>query len=358
MTELPYMDIGEQIIPDGVDWDDFRVFLEVVRAGSFNRAASKLKMTQPTVSRRLMRLETAIGVRLFDRDRRGPRLTYEGQRIFNDANAAQAALSRAATQATNAATRVQGDCKLFMGDGIASYWMTRFLTPFFTRYPNIELKLFGAYETAADKRELFDLHVHYHEPAELDPVAIRLGTMHFIPFASRDYLRIHGVPRDADDLGRHRLLDLAVYLADIGSWANWAREDANKHTALFTNLSACLGEAVRCGAGVALLPTYAPLVDDNFVPIEIGVRFQAPIFVSYQREAAKKWPVRATIDYLRNNVFDKKNMPWFRDSYAAPEPDWGRKFASLVKIAAEPDDSEGAPRETAPVQNRRVRLPE
>ncbi len=68
--------------------------------------------------------------------------------------------------------------------------------------------------------------------------------------------------------------------------------------------------------------------------------------------------MRATIDYLRNNVFDKKNMPWFRDSYAAPEPDWGRKFASLVKIAAEPDDGEGAPRETTPVQNRRVRLPD
>ncbi|HEY1633054.1 MAG TPA: LysR family transcriptional regulator [Rhizomicrobium sp.] len=359
MIELPYTEISEQIIPDGVDWDDFRVFLEVVRAGSFNRAAAKLKMTQPTVSRRLLRLETAIGVRLFDRDRRGPRLTYEGQRIFNDANAAQVALTRAATQASSAAARVEGDCKIFMGDGIASYWMTRFLAPFFTRYPNIELKLFGAYDTAADKREIFDLHVHYYEPAESDPVAIRLGTMHFIPFASRDYIRANGAPRNTDDLGRHRLLDLAVYLADMGSWASWSREDSDKHTVLFTNLSACLGEAVRYGAGIALLPTYAPLVDDNFVPLEIGVRFQAPIFVSYQREAAKKWPVRATIDFLRTNVFDKKNMPWFRDAYVSPSEDWPKKLTTLLKQAAEQEDADGAPkRQTAPVHNRRMRLPE
>jgi len=359
MNELPYAEITEPLIPDGVDWDDFRVFLEVVRAGSFNRASTKLRMTQPTVSRRLLRLERAIGVRLFDRDRRGPRLTYEGQRIFSDANAAQTALTRAANQASSAAARVEGDCKIFMGDGIASYWMTRFLAPFFSRYPNIELKLFGAYDTAADKREIFDLHVHYYEPSDADPVAIRMGTMHFVPFASPGYLRANGVPRHIDDLGRHRLLDLAVYLADMGSWASWSREDAGKHTVLFTNLSACLGEAVRYGAGIALLPTYAPLVDEDFVPLDIGIRFQAPIFVSYQREAAKKWPVRATIDFLRTNVFDKKNMPWFRDTYVAPAADWQNKLELLLKQAAEQEDLDGAPpRQTAPVQNRRMRLPE
>ena len=42
MNELPYAETSEG--PEGVDWDDFRVFLEVVRTGSFNRAAAKLKM--------------------------------------------------------------------------------------------------------------------------------------------------------------------------------------------------------------------------------------------------------------------------------------------------------------------------
>jgi DNA-binding transcriptional LysR family regulator len=359
MSELPYTENAEPGIGDGTDWDDFRVFLEVVRAGSFNRAAVRLKMTQPTVSRRLARLEKRIGVRLFDRDRRGPRLTYEGQRIFNDATAAAAALTRATNQASSAAARVEGDCKILMGDGVAAYWMTQFLAPFFTRYPNIEMKLFGAYDTAADKREIFDLHVHYYEPAESDPIAIRLGTMHFIPFAAREYLRQHGVPRNLDDLGRHRLLDLAVYLADMGSWSSWSREDAGKHTVLFTNLSACLAEAVRYGAGIALLPTYAPLVDDEFVPLEIGVRFAAPIFVSYQREAAKKWPVRATIDFLRACVFDRQNMPWFRDNYVPPQADWPSKFSLLRKQAGEPDDGSESSKlaKGAPVQNRRPNLP-
>jgi DNA-binding transcriptional LysR family regulator len=347
MSELPYTENVEQAETEEINWDDFRVFVEVVRTGSFNRAAARLKTTQATVSRRLLRLEAAIGVRLFDRDRRGPRLTFEGQRIYNDANAAHFALTRAASQATSAAGRVEGDCKIFMGDGVASYWMTRFLAPFFTRYPNIELKLFGAYDTAADKREIFDLQVHYYEPAEAEPVAIRLGTMHFIPFASREYLRINGVPHTIDDLQRHRLLDLAVYLADMGSWASWSREDANKHTVLFTNLSACLAEAVRHGAGIALLPTYAPVVDESFVPLDIGVRFQAPIFVSYQREAPKKWAVRATIDFLRHNVFDSKNMAWFRDTFAPPADDWNHRLNLLLQEAGRTQAAREAQRRLA-----------
>jgi DNA-binding transcriptional LysR family regulator len=339
MSELPYAEIAEEL-PAEVDWDDFRVFLEVVRTGSFNRAAVRLKMTQPTVSRRLARLEAAMGVRLFDRDRRGPRLTFEGQRIFNDATAAQTALKRAANQAASGSGRVEGDCSIYMGDGVASYWMTRFLNPFFSRYPNIELKLFGAFDPPGDKRDIFDLHVHYYEPSEAEPVAVKLGTMHFVPFASREYLRLHGVPRSLDDLGHHRLLDLAVYLADMGSWTSWSQDDAGKHTMLFTNMSACLGEAVRYGAGIALLPTYAALVDDAFVPLDFGIRFRTPIFVSYQRDAAKKWPVRATIDFLRAHVFDRKNMPWFRDAYAAPADDWNKRLLTLVDQAAQPD---GAP---------------
>lgn len=341
MNELPYADFEQGDSPTReIDWDDFRVFLEVVRAGSFNRAAAKLKMTQPTVSRRLSRLEKSIGVRLFDRDRRGPRLTVEGQRTYNEATAAQSALIRAANQVAAAGRRVEGDCKLFMGEGVASYWMTRFLSAFFTQHPNIELKLFGANDPTVDRRELFDLSVHYYEPSETEPIAVRLGTMHFIPFASREYLRIHGVPQSIETLSRHRLLDLAVYLSDMGSWASWARGDAGTQAILFTNLSGCLAEAVRRGAGIALLPTYAVLVDDAFVPLEVGVRFAAPIYVSYQRDTVKKWPVRTTLDFLRNYVFDKKNMPWFREGYVAPEMDWGKRLAMLLDHATAPSGAD------------------
>lgn len=323
-----------------MDWDDFRVFLEVALQGSFNRAAAKLNMTQPTVSRRLMRLEKAIGARLFERDRRGPRLTQDGRRIYNDAIAAQAALNRAANRTSHSGKRVDGECKLFMGDGIASYWVTRFLAPFFNRYPGIELKLFGAYDVAADKRDMFDLHTQYHQTVEAGEVSVHLATLHYIPFGSCEYFRTHDMPRSVKDLSSHRLLDVAAYLGDIGSLTSWSLEGTALRTAFFTNLSACLAEAVCHSAGIALLPTYATIVDKAFVPLEIGIRFPVPIFVSYYPDTLKKWPVRTTLDYLRTCVFDRKTMPWFADSYIPPSADWTEHYANAMKQAAHADSGE------------------
>jgi DNA-binding transcriptional LysR family regulator len=331
VNELPHTEFVEDV--EGVDWDDFRIFLEVVRSGSFNRAAVKLKMRQPTVSRRLARLERALGGRLFDRDRRGPRLTTEGQRIHSETCTAQGALRRAAAQATGAAGSVEGDCKIFMGEGVATYWMSRFLAPFFTRHPNIELKIFGGNNPAVAKQESFDLHIHYYEPAELELVAVRLGTLHLLPFASREYLRLHGAPQTFESLARHRLLDPAIRLSDMSSWASWSKPGTNARVALFTNLIGCVAESVRHGAGIALLPTYAVLVHHSFVPLELGIRYSVPIYVSHPRDAAKKWAVRAVLEFLRSCVFDKESMPWFGEAYQAPEVAWQRKLAVSLERA-------------------------
>lgn len=336
INKLHYAEIVEPAAPNDLDWDDFRVFLEVVKYGSFNRAAVKLNMTQPTVSRRLIRLEKAIGVRLFERDRRGPRLTRDGRRVYNDANTAQAALSRATNQSNRPASHVDSDCKLLATDGIASYWVTRFLASFFQRHPDIEIKLFAGNVSSADKRTAFDLHIHYYEPEDSDLVATRVATMHFIPFGSREYLHEHGTPRSIEDLSRHRLLDIGINLADIGTWARLSQDEPSRRTAVVTNLSACIFEAVRQGTGIAVLPVYAPLVDDSVVPLEIGLHYQAPIYISYQRDAVKKWPVRATLDFLSTNVFDRKNMPWFTDDYIPLQSDWLERCTACVKRAAIP----------------------
>jgi DNA-binding transcriptional LysR family regulator len=66
-----------------VDLGDIRAFVEAVRAGTFTAAARRLGTTQPALSRRIARLEAAIGESLFDRsNRRSPRLGSLGQAIL------------------------------------------------------------------------------------------------------------------------------------------------------------------------------------------------------------------------------------------------------------------------------------
>lgn len=69
----------------GVELRRLRYFVAVAAEASFGRAAARLYMTQPTLSRQIQSLEAEIGVRLFDRDWHGARLTPAGEQFRDDA---------------------------------------------------------------------------------------------------------------------------------------------------------------------------------------------------------------------------------------------------------------------------------
>jgi DNA-binding transcriptional LysR family regulator len=68
-----------------LSWDDARLFLAVVEAGSASAAARNLRIAQPTVSRRLASLEDALGFPLFRRTPTGAQLTTRGEKLVEPA---------------------------------------------------------------------------------------------------------------------------------------------------------------------------------------------------------------------------------------------------------------------------------
>lgn len=318
-------------------WDDFRYFVAVAKTGSIKRAAAELETTQSAVSKRLDKLERSLGVRLFERSPSGTTLTFQGQRILGHALSAETALTRAEESARHIGGRVSGDCSIQLSDGIANYWIAQFLPDFFERHPEIELKLMLESDPATAQKDLFDIRLHYRPPADADQIVKPLCTVHFVPFASREYVDNYGVPKSIPDLANHRLVDQLQYLISKGSWATWFEDAPLKHTSLFTNHSSFLARTVEKGVGIGLMPTYMVLAVDNVVPLDIGMRLPLRLYASYHREQALKPPVRTTLAYLRDRVFDLKSMPWFAVDFAAPEPGWRDLWRqALARAANEP----------------------
>jgi DNA-binding transcriptional LysR family regulator len=312
-------------------WDDYRYFLAVAKTSSIKKAATELKTTQSAVSKKLDRLERALNVRLFERGPSGAKITHQGQRILNHVVSAEMALSRAQDGALGIASRIVGDCSIRMSDGIANYWIADFLPGFFAHYPDIELKMMLDSDEQAERNELFDIRLHYTPPTDPDHIAKNLCTVHFIPFASRQYLDEHGTPRSMEDLAKHRLIDQAQYLISKGTWASLFSDDTvDKYTALFTNQSSFLARTVLMGVGIALMPTYMVIKDDEFVPLDVGMRIPLKLYASYRREQTQKNAVRTTLGFLRERVFDLKNMPWFDEKFASPDLNWREMHRNAV----------------------------
>jgi DNA-binding transcriptional LysR family regulator len=302
-----------------LSWDDLRVLVAVGQAGSLNRAAAALDMTQPTISRRMSRLETSLGVRLVVRGPQGVELTSVGRRLFEAAATLNDTMTQAVKSAKTGESAAAAEVKLSVQEGLAAYWLPRFLPQFHADRPEIALKLFATNEVADYSRLFFDVQIHFVPVQDPDTQVLCLGKLHFIPVASREYLAHYGMPQDREDLAFHRLLDFTQYFVDRTQWTSWlADADLTQRVRVLTNAASVLGECVRQGSGIALVPTYATLIDSDLIPIEIeGLKYESQFWLSYRRASGRIPAVRAVINFLKA-VFDRRRMPWFADDYVSP----------------------------------------
>ncbi|MDT0386204.1 LysR family transcriptional regulator [Streptomyces sp. DSM 41921] len=82
---------------------ELRYFLAVAEELHFGRAAERLGMAQPPLSRAIQQLERRLGVRLLDRNRRGVALTEAGEMLLHEGRAALDAVTAAARRTRRSA---------------------------------------------------------------------------------------------------------------------------------------------------------------------------------------------------------------------------------------------------------------
>ncbi|GAA1271513.1 LysR family transcriptional regulator [Sphaerisporangium rubeum] len=88
---------------DTLETRELRYFIAVAEELHFGRAAERLGMAQPPLSRAIQQLERRLGVRLLERNRRGVALTGAGEVLLHEGRAALAATTAAARRTRRAA---------------------------------------------------------------------------------------------------------------------------------------------------------------------------------------------------------------------------------------------------------------
>lgn len=129
------------VVKDPVSWDEWRVVEAIASTGTTARAAVVLGMNQSTVFRRISQLEENLGVRLFDRDRRGFRLTTEGEAILPDLRRLRGIATDIERRVTGLDGRLAGQVRLSVNTTVVRYLLADTLTAFRTAHPEISVHL-------------------------------------------------------------------------------------------------------------------------------------------------------------------------------------------------------------------------
>jgi len=124
-----------------IDVKPLRYFVTLAETRHFTRAAARLNLSQPPLSRQLAALEAALGVTLIDRSPRSVKLTAAGEWFYADAKAILAALDLAARNAQAAALGNAG--KLAIGFTMCAAFsvVPGYARRFGTAYPEVVLNL-------------------------------------------------------------------------------------------------------------------------------------------------------------------------------------------------------------------------
>lgn len=120
------------------------VFFAVVDAGSITKAAEKVGLTQPALSKIIQRLEADYDTKLFERGRRGARLTDDGQTLFNHAQNASAEFLYASEEIAARHSRNQTELKLHCGQVYVLDWIHEPLKILADMHPDVNFKIESA----------------------------------------------------------------------------------------------------------------------------------------------------------------------------------------------------------------------
>ncbi|MBA3478355.1 MAG: LysR family transcriptional regulator [Lautropia sp.] len=284
---------------------ELMVFLRVVEARSFSGAARALAMSPSAVSKLVARLESRLGVRLFDRIAGSIRLTQEGERFQRDGQRVVDAMTEAENAACTAEQEVSGVLHVHTPLTFAKYLLAPLLPALLQRHPKLRIEFILGTARGDFMKDGIDVAIHSEHPKELPLIAKPIARRRWLIAAAPSYLRKHGTPTSPDQLLDHRCLNFTVRT----NWNSWSfRENgALKTVDIKSYVGANQGELLHAlaleGLGVVRLAEFhiGRDVREGRL-IELLAEYRDPaddlMYVLYPHRRNLAPRVRAFLDFL------------------------------------------------------------
>jgi DNA-binding transcriptional LysR family regulator len=284
-------------------FEAMRVFVAVAEGKSFARAARRLSLSAPAVTRAVSSLEQRIGSRLLHRTTRAVRMTEAGARFLEDARRILSAIDEAERAAAGAQSEPRGSLVITAPLMFGRMHVTPIVLELLARHPELSARLLYADHVVGLMEESVDVAVRIGALSDSSLHAVRVGALRRVVCASPAYLEAHGAPRTPQELQAHRLIGfVGVQPHRAWSFGGGASKALQLTPAprLTVNTADAAIAAARQGHGLTRLLSYQ--VAEHLASgalVRVLARFeppQVPIHVVHAEGKAAPARVRAFVE--------------------------------------------------------------
>lgn len=270
-------------------------FAKVVEHQSFSAAARDLGMTKSAVSKHIAALEESLNVRLLNRTTRKLSLTEEGQIFHDKCSHIIEELATAEQQLQNLNENPSGALKINAPASFGQFHLAPLLAEFAATYPDIRMEIDFNDRFIDIVESGVDVCIRIASLTDSSLIARKLAPCQIVLAASPDYLSQHGTPQHPDELINHRFLEYSN-VERLREWrysdptdgtekvastcvrmransGSMLQEAALKGVGLVMAPTFIIGEDIRAGRLIQLLPDYVPSPERNIYALFPHNRF-------------------------------------------------------------------------------------
>jgi DNA-binding transcriptional LysR family regulator len=246
-----------------LDLNDFFYFVQVVDRSGFTAAGRMLRIPKSTLSHRIQRLETELGVRLLNRTSRRFAMTDAGEEFYrhavvmlHDAELAESAIRHRLTEPT-------GTVRCTAAMATMQFAMRDIVADFLLRYPKVNVVAHATDRNVDIVGENYDVAIRAHSDPLPDSTLVQraLTPAPWLLFAGSAYLDANEAPKTPEDLRNHP----SLFMMRTGVSPVWRlRRSSGAEDEVVMPLTPrllcddmiVLKQAAIAGLGVVALPGY------------------------------------------------------------------------------------------------------
>ncbi|RDK05745.1 LysR family transcriptional regulator [Cupriavidus lacunae] len=185
-----------------IEWKDWEIFCRVVEGGGFTQGAELAEVPKSSASAAVARLESQLGVRLFERTTRRVRVTERGQRLYERVAPLFAELHEISAEAASDSAEVSGLLRISTPYEVGSQHLSESLTRVLRAHPGLRVQVDVSWDQPDLIRHGYDLAFVMTDTALHDTsfASKRVVLIERAFFAAPALIKARGLPRTPQDL--------------------------------------------------------------------------------------------------------------------------------------------------------------